>query len=340
MIRKKIDISSIKPGEKKWGYINVLDSLSTDFDMPVMIINGDKQGPTFSVTAGLFALEECGIEAATRLFQKLEPNRLKGRLIIVPVVNMSVFQFRSPMFRLRKSLTPFDGKDITECFPGNLQGTPTDVLAYRLFNEIILESDFHVDFRGGEIYESHLLHTIHLEVDKPIDKELKKMSQVFGLEYCLPSRPDIKHTSPGTLIYEAVSRNVRSIISESGVGYIIQPMEKFVNAHVEGVCNLLKYFDMLDGTIVKPEFQKYLLPDLVRIKAPISGIFKHIADQGDHVMTGSVIGTICDLDGKVLHEIITPVDAVVHEMLPKRLVYTGDKIYSLGVEDKDTGYIF
>ena len=51
---------AVKSGHKDWGYVNVVDTLAVQFDMPVMVINGAANGPTLTVTAGLFPLEFCG----------------------------------------------------------------------------------------------------------------------------------------------------------------------------------------------------------------------------------------------------------------------------------------
>lgn len=331
MQRSNFAPAAVPPGTKDWGYVDILDTLSIKFDMPIMVINGDQNGPTFAVTAGLYPLEYCGIEAAARLYQQVDPAQLSGKLIIVPVVNMPVFQFRTPMFALTQSLSPMDGKDITTTFPGRPDGSATDVLAHRLFQEVIVGSDYHVDLRGGELLESHLAHTIFLQTGGDLDEILRKMGTVFGLPYCLSSRSDISHTQPGTLVYEAIAKGIPSIISESGLGYNTQPSDEEVDGHVVGVLNLLKHFKMLDGDPQIPTQQYYLKPDRIRVLAPVAGIFKHIPDQGEHVKEGELIGTITDLDGEILSEVLAPADAIVHEMMPRRLVNRGDRIYSLAI---------
>lgn len=331
MKRANFDPESVKPGEKSWGYIDIIDTLAIKFDMPVMVVNGTRDGPTFAVTAGLYPLEYCGVEAAARLYRRVDPDALAGKLIIVPVVNMPVFQFRTPMFALTQSLSPMDGKNITSTFPGQPDGSATDVLAFRLFNEVVMKADYHVDLRGGELLESHMAHTIYLQDTGAMNQVLLEMGTVFGLPYCLPSRRDISHTQPGTLAFEAVSRGIPSIISESGLGYNTQPSDLEVEGHVTGVLNLMKHFRMLEGAPLIPEVQYFLKADRLRVLAPVAGIFKHIPDQGEMVKKGELIGTITDLDGEILSEVLAPEDAIVHEMMPRRLVNVGDRIYSLAV---------
>jgi predicted deacylase len=334
MKRRNFDPSLVLPGQKDWGYIDIIDTLSIGFQMPLMVINGHRSGPTFAVTAGLYPTEYCGIEAAARLYQLTNPNELTGKLLIVPVVNMPIFQFRTPMFALTESLSPMDGKNITTTFPGRLNGSPTEVLAYRLFNEVILKANYHVDLRGGELLESHLAHTIFLQDAGELNQILREMGTIFGLPYCNPSRMDISHTSPGTLAYEAIKRGIPSIISESGLGYNTQPSDEEVNGHVTGVMNLMKHFGMLPGEPDIASTQYYLEPDRLYVLAPVSGIFRHIPDQGETAKRGELIGTITDLDGEILGEVFAPQDVIVHEMIPRRLVYVGDRLYSLAVVGK------
>jgi len=316
----------ITPGGKGWGYVNVVDTLAAKVDMPVMVVNGASSGPTLAVTAGLYPLEHCGVEAAGRLYAEVDPQQLTGKLLIVPVVNMPVLQFRTPMFALTKSLSPIDGKDINELFPGNPNGTVSDILVHKLFHDVILASDLHVDLRGGEITESHLMHTIYLEGFGNLTTTAKQMAAVFGLPYII-FEPE--YARPGPLVYEAMARGIPSIVSESGLGFNPQPREEEVAGHVSGVLNLLKHFGMLPGEVKRPKQQRFLLPDRIELAAPATGIFKHIPDQGDVVRAGEPLGKITDLDGSVLADVRAPEDVIVHEMMPRRLVSKGDRIYHL-----------
>jgi predicted deacylase len=158
----------VKPGEKAFGYVKVVDNLAVEFDMPVGVVNGVEEGPTLMVTGGLYPTEYCGVEAASRLYKAVEPKNLKGRFIVVPVVNMPVFRFRTPWLNLRSSISPFDGGNINNSFPGDQEGRPTRRLAHTLF-QLVREADYHVDFRGGDLPESHLDHTIFLKIGEPID---------------------------------------------------------------------------------------------------------------------------------------------------------------------------
>jgi predicted deacylase len=131
------------------------------------------------------------------------------------------------------------------------------------------------------------------------------------------------------MIHTAVNDGVASIISEAGLGYRTQPLEEFVMDHINGTLNLLKYYDMLEGKPVKPSNQRYLDMEWVGVSALGSGIFHAYADYGDILQENEVIGKITDLDGSSIAEIVSPIDGIVHTMYPARLVFQGDRLYTL-----------
>ena len=327
------DPAAIATGTKGWGYVPIVDSLSTTLKMPVMVINGATSGPTFTVTV-TYPTEYCGVEAAGRLYQRVNASTLTGKLVILPSINMQVLQFRTPMFALSQSLTPSDGKMLAANFPGDPNGTLTDVLCDHVFRNYIQGSSYHVDLRGGDLPESHLTHTIFVQgIGGPaMDATSRAMGTVFGVQYCRQTTPQTFDSCPGSLIYEAISAGVASIISEAGRGFDPQPTEEDVMAHVDGVLNLLHWAKMLQGPPApSAAAQAYLAADLVSVRAGADGIFKRGPDRGALVKEGEQIGVVADLDGTVLATVQAPCAAIVHEMMPRRIVSRGDTVYHLAV---------
>jgi predicted deacylase len=340
MMTESFDPFAVGKGQKRFGYIVAVDTVSTGkVDIPVGVVNGSASGQTFAVTGGLYPTEYDGVEAAARLYQGTDPKDLTGRLVVVPAVYMPVFRFRTPWFGLTQSVSLMDGLNINRAFPGDANGTLTQIVAYKLFNEIILKSNYHVDLRGGDLNESHLVHTIFARgIGKEIDKVSEEMAKVVGYEYVLPGTPEIEHTGPKTFIYETLKRGVPSIITESGLGYRTQPLEEYVMLHVEGVKNLLKHFGMLKGSPKRPKNQRFLDMTWHRVKAPVAGIFHAQADQGHLPKKGEVLGKITDIDGSELAKVTSPIDCVIHTMFPRRVVFPGDNLFTLLQVGEPTGW--
>ena len=311
-------------GAKRFGYRTILDSPAIKLDMPVGVANGSANGPTLIVTGGLYATEYSGIEAASRLYRDADPASLTGRLIVIPVVNMASFQFRSPMFKLTAGISPMDGKDLNGVFPGRQEGTITEILAWHLFR-LVAEADAHVDLRGGDVAESHLVHSIHpVSGDERVNRVSEEMSRACGYEYYQPRMPRER-----SLVYEASVAGVPSIITQSGLGYKTQPNEESIEGHVTAVENVMKYLGMLPGEPMVAPSQKLLSMDFDQVRARVPGVFQGWIDQGDLVTANQKIGEITDLDGTVLDELFSPIDGVVHELLVRRVVFHGDLLYNL-----------
>jgi predicted deacylase len=334
----KFDPMKVGKNQKKFGYIDVVDNVAARYNMPIGVVNGAKEGPTFLVTGGLYPTEYYGLESASRLYQEIDPEKLSGRFIAIPCINMYALQFRGPMKLYSTGRNPTDMLSLNQSFPGDENGKPSQVNAKRV-HDILQKSDYHIDFRGGDLTESHLQHTIYNKIGSELDDVAETMAKVAGYEYVLPGTPEIGHTSPGTMIHAAMSAGCASIITEAGLGYREQPLEMYIQAHIDATYNIMKHFGMLEGKPVKPKKQYYLDMEWVRVPSPGPGIFIAIADQGDILKEGQVIGLIKGLDGSVLHEVISPVDGVVHTMFPRRVVHVRDGLYTLLKISEETGYV-
>src|SRR5216684_1521178 len=104
-------------GQDRWsGYVEPEAGLR----LPCTIIRGRSPGPKLLVTAGVHGAEYSSIEAARRL-TALDPERLAGELTILPILNIKAFWSHQPY------VNPLDGKNINRVFPGDANGTASDL---------------------------------------------------------------------------------------------------------------------------------------------------------------------------------------------------------------------
>ncbi len=322
---QEIGAFDVPAGTKQFTYHTVLNNDAVRIEMPVGVVSGSTEGPTLIVTGGLFATEYSGVEAASRMYRDYDPAAITGRVIIIPVITMDAFRFRSPMFGLNAGISPMDGKSLNSVFPGDPSGSATEVLADYLFRELVLRSDYHIDLRGGDLAESHVIHSIHpSNASERVNRISEEMSRACGFEYF-----QSREVSPRSLVYEASQAGIPSIITQCGLGYKTQPEEDFIDAHIQAVTNNLKYLGMLGGSQLSHPNQRELSPDFDQLRATTCGVFQGIADQGDLLERGQLIGRVTALDGSVLEELRSPIDGVVHELLVRRVVFQGDLLYNL-----------
>ena len=155
-----IDGREIKKGEKiRWNFI-AAEMTVNKIEVPVTVINGTKDGPIVSITAGVHPNELIGQAATLQLAKELEPEDIAGTLILVHVENVMGLQFKYA------NRSPLDNVNMNSVFPTgeeqaedmgkdmlHLGVSPTKQAAARIFNTFIKIADWHVDMHGGELFE-------------------------------------------------------------------------------------------------------------------------------------------------------------------------------------------
>lgn len=131
-------------GQKLQTYLPVLD---TNTEIPITIINGQNDGPTLLITAGIHGGEYPGIAAAMELGRDTEPESISGCLIIIHPANIQSFWARSAF------VTPDDGRNLNREFPGNANGTLSQKTAWLLSQYFFPLADFYADLHSGDIHE-------------------------------------------------------------------------------------------------------------------------------------------------------------------------------------------
>ena len=170
---------TIERGTKLRTYLPVPD---TNVKIPLTIINGENDGPTLLITAGIHGGEYPGIAAAMELGRDIEPEHVTGCLIMMHPVNIQGFWAR------REMIVPEDGKNLNRVFPGDTTGTLADKTAYLISNNFFSIADFYVDMHSGDIHES--LHPYVYNPGQPtpeVEKKSRTVARVLEMEYMVRS---------------------------------------------------------------------------------------------------------------------------------------------------------
>ena len=130
-----------RSGEKVQGYFAGPDGEKT---IPICLIHGTKPGKTVLLTAGVHACEYPGAAAVMELCRELEPSQVSGRLILVPMLNVSSFYERLPF------VVKEDGKNLNRMFPGDPQGSYSQQLAAQIQRELHAKADYLIDIHSGD----------------------------------------------------------------------------------------------------------------------------------------------------------------------------------------------
>ena len=146
-------------------------------------IHGHQPGRKLLITAGVHGDEFEPMAAVRRLMTEIDPQHLRGKLTLVPVVNESAF-------RLGRR-TGEDGKDLARTCPGREDGSLTEQVAFAL-SQLIRSADYYIDLHtGGTAYTVLPLSGYTLHADPKVLAVQRRMAQVFGLDVVWGTDPNL-----------------------------------------------------------------------------------------------------------------------------------------------------
>lgn len=318
MHAKTFDVTQLSRNRKETCWIDVAPrSGGGMWRLPLLYVAGADAGPTLVVTAGVHGDEYEGIEAIPRVFGSLNPADLRGTLVMVTVCNV-------PAYEAAMRSSPIDGHNLARVFPGSADGTITERIAHVVTEQLLKSADFFIDLHSGGVAYNipTLIGYVHDEGD--LGRQSQAAADAFGAPvvwgHPLPM-------PPGRSISAATELGVPSLYTEApGGGYA---REDDVACFTEGVLNVMRHLDMLDGEPQPRERTHHLVGsgDLDSVlSTPAAGYFRAEVSVLDDVSAGQRLGSVQDFFGKTVAEIQADRDGVVIMLRRFHRVHAGDNV--------------
>ena len=306
-------------GTKAEGWLTIGDTASGPIRVPVVVINGAEDGPTLCLTAGVHATEYAPIAAVMELLQSIDPARLRGAVIAVPVTNMRMFESRTGF------TSPLDGLNLNKIAPGRRDGSISEILADVMLREVIGAAEYHIDFHAGDLGEElYPFAGYSLTGRGDLDAKGEAMARAFTPLLISLSPPD--STIPpfaGSLNHAATRNGVVSILAEAGGNGTLDDAD--VRVHVDGARNVMRYLGMIDGPPA-PQGKRVSARDRVVVRAKRAGLLRLSARIGDEIEAGEELGEIRDVFGNVIERVCAAGSGIVGLIWAHKVVNTGDPI--------------
>lgn len=286
----------------------------TAIPMPVQVLHGTKDGPRLFLTAALHGDELNGMEIIRRVVARLDPARIRGTVLAVPVVNMFGLITQSRYLP--------DRRDLNRSFPGSPNGSLASRLACTVRREIIRSCTHGIDLHTAGVNRTNLPQ-IRANLDDP---ETRQCAVAFGAPVIVNSA-----VRDGSLRQAAVESGVHVLVYEAG-----EPLRFNDDAIETGVSGVLRVMTALGMRIGHSRIRRK--PHLeVRtskwVRARRSGILRLSIGVGDHVRKGQVIGQISDSFEESKVVVRSPHTGLVIGQTVNPLVYRGDAIVHVGVPE-------
>jgi predicted deacylase len=111
------------------------------YPVPIICLSNGS-GPTVLLTGGVHGDEFEGPVALMRLVQTLALNDINGRIIILPALNAAAVQASS-------RVSPVDHLNLNRAFPGDADGSPTQMMAHFVETVLLPKCDVVIDLHTG-----------------------------------------------------------------------------------------------------------------------------------------------------------------------------------------------
>ena len=282
---------------------------------PVLVVNGAKPGPTVCLTAAVHGDELNGIEIVRRVLYDLDPERLSGAVIGVPIVNLQGFR--------RSSRYLPDRRDLNRFFPGNPTGSSASRIAYSFFNEVITHCDALVDLHTGSFHRTNLPQ-LRADLGNP---QVANMTNKFGSTVVLHSSG-----ASGTLRRAATDAGIPAVTLEAGEPLRVQ--DDAVDHGTRGIMTLLRELDMVRRVTLwgsrEPVYYRSTW-----IRADQGGVLISDVELGQRVKRGQTLGTVTDPITNVQFDLVASYDGRVLGKALNQFVMPGFAAYRLGIEESD-----
>lgn len=278
--------------------------------MPIHIVHGRNPGPCLLVTSAVHGDEINGVEIIRRLLGHKSLERIKGTLILIPVVNVFGFVAQSRYLP--------DRRDLNRSFPGSPKGSMAARLANVLMSEIMPHCTHVIDLHTGAIARENLPQ---IRATLNGNQELIELAKAFNAPVVLASG-----LREGTFRKAAHDLGVPSLVYEAGEALRFD--EVSIRAGVVGILNILSHLGMTRKRARRKEHQPLIAKSSQWVRASQSGVARSLVALGARVSVGDELAFISDPSGGHEEVVKSSVAGIVIGRTRLPLVHEGEAIFT------------
>jgi predicted deacylase len=251
--------------------------------IPIIVIKNGP-GPTVLLTAGNHGDEYEGQLTLMKLCRSLQPESVRGRLIILPAVN-----YPAVIGGLRTS--PIDDLNLNRSFPGDPDGRPTEAIADYVESQLLSIADFAMDLHSGGSSLMYVPSALAVAgEDKQIGAAQLEMLRAFAAPLAYFATGD----EDRTMLAAARRAGVAAIGTELG-GSGSTTVESVAIAQ-RGVRRVLRHVGSLPDIDVGDDPPPTRIMEVRGnddyVYSPEYGLWEPLVDLGDDVEAGQVAAAV------------------------------------------------
>jgi N-alpha-acetyl-L-2,4-diaminobutyrate deacetylase len=253
--------------------------------VPAAVISDGCDGPWLVLVAGQHGNEWNGPWILHRLIQGLNPERVRGTIVILPIANPMAFNEGR-----RASLV--DSIDLNRTYGGRSPRKPTEHLGAILWDSVFSRADYLIDLHSGGPGE-------YLPFASAVNGKELDLARALNLSYIhTPGR-----TKSGFLVDTCQQSGIRALLIEVGGGRSLDA--QYHSVVLDGLTNFMRVVGILEGEPA-PGPEPYVFAHKDIVSAPCAGFFHPVVRLGQRVQEGDSLGVVTVLLSEDSFEIPSP----------------------------------
>lgn len=321
-VLETLDLSRVPKGsiQKHWLPI-ITDGIGSPVRLPVLIARGQSDGPVLGVTAAIHGNELNGIPVIQRLFAQAQPERLKGTIVGVPVMNIPGLMLRQRKFN--------DGVDLNRIAPGDPEGNFSEVYIYRLIERVLGHFDYLIDLHTASMGR---VNSWYIRAD---------MSQETTARMALLQNPEIiLHNAPNASTFRgaAAQLGIPAVTLELRDPHVFQ--RAVIDDALIGINNVIRDLGMMDAALVRTVSETVVCQSSAWIYTDEGGILEVVPRLCEEVAAGDTLALVRSVFGAIQKTYRSEQAGIVIGKSVSPINPTGSRILHLGHQPRRTPCTF
>lgn len=315
---------------KQMGYLRLPHSTHRSaygwIPVPITVIRNGK-GPTLLISAGVHGDEYEGQIAVANLARDLEVEDIRGRLILLPMLNF-------PAAEAGSRVSSLDDGNLNRLYPGDAKGTPSEMIAHYHEEFILPLADYAVDLHSGGsslIYPATLLRgPAHSSEEETV---LAKLSEAFDLPYAwVFTGGGGRDSTARTAMGAANRKGVINVMAELGGAGCLTP--DVLRQTERGLRRILHALGMFPGYAPDSPRGTRALHSRGSVYSYGSGVFEPLKVIGEDVVENEAVALIHhpETPGQAPDAVTSPFCGLVLAMRAMAQVRRGDALFQIAAD--------
>ena len=305
---------------KRLGYVGLPGGTGAGLvRLPVAVVTGTRPGPTAGINGSLHGDEYLGPASIAALLRRLSPDRVRGRVILTPTLNVGAF-------RAMRRADPATEADWNRIWSPGPSGSALPAAVAWARAELLGRSDLVLDLHSGGNRFLQAPFAVYPAVGGTTEARSSALAKACGLPWIWAHRDSILE---GALITAAARKGKPAVLLEIAGEGKAEPA--WVRGMVRAVLGALAHARIVAG---RPPFRRSyrVFTGFTILRNREEGRWSRRVEPGDRVRPGQPLGHVLDPFDRTVETVASPRDAVVVGLCTYGFVPAGDYVAELAYD--------